>query len=82
MNAGSFPGCPAGFTVATFRPTRSFASACRIARTSTLCVLAIILADRCTGSRCLQASFCLGLEFRRLLAPALGVRHAQHRRRS
>ena len=40
-----------GFTSdATFRPTRSLASACRIARTSTLCVLAIVLVDRVWAS--------------------------------
>ena len=41
-----------GFTSdATFRPTRSLASAYRIARTSTLCVLTIVLVDR-VGPAC------------------------------
>ena len=36
--------------LATFRPTRSLASACRIARTSTLYVLAIVRVDRVWAS--------------------------------
>ncbi len=38
---GRPPSCPfGGFTsAATFRPTRSSRSACRIARTSTLCAI-------------------------------------------
>ena len=42
--------CGGSTSEATFRPMRSLASACRTARTSTLCVLAMVRVDRVWAS--------------------------------
>jgi hypothetical protein len=55
---GRPPSCPfGGFTsAATFRPTRSSRSACRIARTSTLCAICTVRVDR--PDAMLASAFC------------------------